>query len=240
MKSFHIAVAMAVLACVTMADGPAKDVRVEGGAAGWGGSPDLAIPGQADKEGYVLSPEQVEQIRALLANDLPDDDLEPLGPYEGTAVENNAFPGDIRGMQNVNSIVRDQIDALLKSTGASLPSDIDAKVSPERMQGFLTWYNMTWLAFNLVMRYVFGDGPVGAVVVGTLCIFFVFVIPYSWQKRRERAMTTWLTAFYLEHAPDNIIRVPKAVEAYSSLGRHGFTRLKADCLEKYVNRKKTQ
>ncbi|RQM28255.1 hypothetical protein B5M09_000575 [Aphanomyces astaci] len=240
MKGLNIVIALSTVACIAMAESVAKDVRVDGGAAGLGTNPDLAVPGNADKEGYVLSPEQVEQIQALLASDLPLEDVEPPAPFEGTAVANNAFPGDLRGMQNVNLVVRDQIDALLKSTGASLPSDIDAKLNPERIQTFLTWYNMSWLAFNLAMRYVFGDGLGGAAVVGGICVSIFFVIPYMWQKRRERAMTTWLTDFYLQHAPDNVIRVPKAVEAYASLGRHGFTRLKADCHEKYATNKKTQ
>ncbi|CAK4660212.1 hypothetical protein LEN26_006910 [Aphanomyces euteiches] len=184
-----------------------------------------------DKAAYVLSPEQVSQIQALMATDDVKEEIRDKSG--GSAVANNAFPGDLRGLQSVNKIVHDQIGSLLKATGTNLPKDIDSKLSPEKVQAMLTWYNMSWIAFNMVMRYLFGDGMTGAVTVGLLCTSVFFVVPWLWRMRKHRQMTAWLTNFYTEHAPANVIRVPKAVEAYASLP-NGFAKLKEDCIRKYV------
>ncbi|KAF0685186.1 Aste57867_22888 [Aphanomyces stellatus] len=220
-------------ACVLTVDADAavKDVHVEGGLAS---DPALGDLRKNDKEGYVLSPEQVAQIQGLMQTDkdatAPEE--EEL-PFEGTAIQNNVFPGDIGNFQQIDKVVNDQISALLKSTGTQLPKDIESKLSTEKIQELMSWYNMSWIAFNLSMRYVFGDTLTGAVAVFILCFTCCFVLPWAWQKRRHHLMTTWLTQFYAEHAPQNVIRVPQAVEAYMTLS-NGFDKLKEDCIRKYV------
>ncbi|OQR94700.1 hypothetical protein ACHHYP_00968 [Achlya hypogyna] len=184
--------------------------------------------------GFVLSPEQIEQIQGILGVQLGDDEEDATKrPFEGTATQHKAFPGDLRGLGALDAVMKDQLESLLKVAGVEMPKDLDSRINPGKIEEMLAWHNMAWLAFNLSVSYVFGDGLMGGVMVAGLFISLFVLLPMALRKRRERAMKAWLTAFYLEHAPDCLIRVPKAVEAYMGL-KNGFERMKEDCVRKYI------
>ncbi|EQC29882.1 hypothetical protein SDRG_12426 [Saprolegnia diclina VS20] len=186
--------------------------------------------------GFVLSPEQIDRIQDVLGVVMTESDAPDGGvkrQFDNSAVKHRAFPGDLRGLGAIDDMMKGQLESLIKVAGVELPTDLDARIDNDKIDDLLSWYNMSWLAFNLSMAYVFGDGILGGVVVASLLLTLFFGLPWALRKRRERAMTRWLTAFYMEHAPDSVLRIPKAVEAYMQLPR-GFDRMKADVIEKYI------
>ncbi|OQR90488.1 hypothetical protein THRCLA_22545 [Thraustotheca clavata] len=176
--------------------------------------------------GYVLSPEQISAIQNILGPQMTQE-VQETRPFEGTATQNKAFPGDFRGLKAIDDLMKTQIESLIKVAGVEMPLDLETKVNPDQIQSIVTWYNMAWLAFNLTMAYLFGDGIMGGISVALIFLTFFILLPMALKKRRERAMKQWLTSFYLEHSPDCLLRVPKAIEAYMELS-NGFERLKED------------
>ncbi|KDO18506.1 hypothetical protein SPRG_16164 [Saprolegnia parasitica CBS 223.65] len=190
----------------------------------------------ASTVGFVLSPEQIDMIQSALGVEMTeseDDAPDVKRRVDNSAIKHRAFPGDLRGLGAIDDMMKGQLESLIKVAGVELPTDLDARINNDKIDDLLSWYNMTWLAFNLSVSYVFGDGLLGGVVVASLLATLFVVLPWALRKRRERAMTRWLTAFYMEHAPDSMLRIPKAVEAYMQLPR-GFDRMKADVIKKYI------
>jgi hypothetical protein len=194
----------------------------------------------SERVGLVLSPEQLEKIKSMIGMESKnkDNNGEEAGKikktvFEGTAGQHNTFPGDLRSLTNLDKMLTGQIESLLKAAGVEIPKNLESKLNHEKIQSVLTWSNMAWLAFNMAMRYLFGEGIMGGVLVALLLTTLFILLPMALKKRRERAMTKWLTEFYLEHAPNSVVRVPMAVKAYGSL-RNGFEKMKKDCIRKYV------
>lgn len=166
------------------------------------------------------------------AHTMPEETVHEFG---ATAGENGQFPGSFDEMKDAQNIIRDEVNALLKSTGFKVPDS--GLIDTSKIQTEFPWYTSALLLMNFVIVSIFGDGYSGAAVLLTILFSLFWGIPSLLRLRRRRLMVAMATTFYKQHEPGHLNRVEMIVDAFMNIS-NGHNKLYEELCLKYVVPKK--